>query len=66
MMPSALLREARCSLISVERAVQSAWAVISVGLKPMAMMSDLTDSFVGSGFPVTAQAQFFCLSSPRM
>ncbi len=66
MMPSALLRAGRCSRISVEKAVQSAWGMISLGAKPMAMTSSLTDSFVGSGLPVTAQAQFSFLSSPKM
>lgn len=56
MMFSALLKAARCSRISVDNAVQSAWVVMSVGVKPIDMISSLTKSFVGSGLPVTAQA----------
>lgn len=66
MMPSTLLKAAWCSWILVERAVQSAWSMILLGVKIMAMTSFLTDFFIGSGFPVTVQAQFFCLSSPKV
>ncbi len=70
MMPSALLRAARCFRISVEKAVQSAWGMISLGAKLRAMTDSLTDSltdsFVGSGLPVSFQAPFFFLSFPKM